>query len=447
MQKKKTTWLIHIRQMLCLGILSVALGVLLLTLVFCIPVETVKRHVIESSDSLLADASEETGIGIQGYIRKNRETFTDAIMVQNAFERIEGKNPYEHAMWMYHLDLDEEVWTPEATLKYLSEGGASEGMFLHQYSRYWHGYLVYLKPLLLLFHLEQLLWLGAGLQVLLTLALLLLTYKVRHPEVGFAVIIGLLFMKPILMLVSFDLTVCWLITLAALFIILLCHRRLVERELYPEFFLMIGILVAYFDFLTYPVVTLGFSLCAFFLMQGKDKFTAGVRVGVGQMLTYSACWALGYVSMWASKWVLADLTLRTGTIKSAFSSILGWTEAIGGRPRFSGGFYVIGLNLGEYDSLIYPVMAVLLLLFDIAVFVWAWRRASMKSAVVCCVPYLFIACLPFAWYIVVQHHSGLHIAFTFRNIGVAGLALGAAGFSLLRLGKKETENASANEES
>lgn len=437
MQKRETTLFVHFKQMLCLGMCCVAIGTLLLTLVFCLPVETVKRHVVESTGSLLADTSEETGTGIQEYIQKNRETFTDAIMVQNAFERITGKNPYEHAMWMYHLDLDPELWTPEATLKYLSEGGTSEGMFLHQYSRYWHGYLVYLKPLLLLFNLRLLLWLGAGLQFTLTLALILLACKARHPELGLTVVIGLLFMKPLLMLVSFDLSVCWLITLAALFIILFRHERLVERERYPEFFLMIGILVAYFDFLTYPIVTLGFSLCAFFLMQGKEKLTIGFREGVGQMLTYSACWALGYVSMWASKWVLADLTLHTGTIKSAFSSILGWTEAIGGRPRFSGGFYVIGLNLGEYDSMLYPLMAVLLLLFDITVFVWACRRASLKRAVVCCVPYLLIACLPFAWYIVVQHHSGLHIAFTFRNIGVASLALGAMGFSLLRLEKKE----------
>ena len=98
---------------------------------------------------------------------------------------------------------------------------------------------------------------------------------------------------------------------------------------------------------------------------------------------------------------------------------------------------MIRLNLGEYDSLIYPVMAVLLLLFDRVVFVWACRRTSLKRAVLCCVPFLLIACLPFAWYIVVQHHSGLHIAFTFRNMGVAGLALGAMGFELLCLDKKE----------
>ena len=40
---------------------------------------------------------------------KNRETYTDAIMVQNAIERLSDKNAYEHAMWMYHYDLEEDI--------------------------------------------------------------------------------------------------------------------------------------------------------------------------------------------------------------------------------------------------------------------------------------------------------------------------------------------------
>lgn len=437
MQNRKTTWFDHIKQMFCLGIVSVVLGVLLLTLVFCIPVNDVKKHVSVSVDRIIADLSEISGEGLRSYILERKETYTDAIMVQNAFEKIPGKNPYEHAMWAYHLDLDENVWTPEATLKYLSRGGDSSTMFLHQYSRYWHGYLVYLKPLLLVFSWEQVLWIGAGLQLLLTLAVLAAAWRTKHPEAGAAVVIGLLFMKPVLMLASLAMSVCWLITITSLLVILLRHDLLEQKEHYPELFLMIGILAAYFDFLTYPVVTLGFPLCAFFLINKEEK----LKKSAGRMITYSACWALGYVSMWASKWVLADLTLRTGTIKSAFSSILGWTEAIGGRPRFSGGFYVIALNLQEYGALIYPVIVCLLILFDLAAFVLASRRVSLKRAMACCVPYLLIACIPFAWYIVVQHHSGLHIAFTFRIISVAGLALGAAGLGLLQLAGREAAQA------
>lgn len=457
MQNRRTTWFGHIKQMLCIGIGSVLAGVLLLTLVFCIPVGVMARHVGASVDKILVESPEPSDGWLKQYIYEKKESYTDAIMVQNAIEKIPGKNAYEHAMWAYHLDLDAEVWTPEVSVEYFSKGGDTSVMFLHQYSRYWHGYLVYLKPLLLLFTWEQILWIGGALQVLLFLVVLIVSFKSGHPEVGIALLLSLLFMKPLLMLVSLDMAVCWLITLIAVLAILLKYDWLKRKEHFPELFLMTGILVAYFDFLTYPVVTLGFPLCVFFLMKDRRKpehrlYTMEVRgtafflsenlggllENVGQMLAYSACWALGYVSMWAAKWVVADLTLHAGTIKSAFSSILGWTEAIGGRPRVSGGFYVISLNLQEYDFWIYPFLIVLVTLFDVAAFVYASKKTSLKEAISLCVPYLLTACIPFGWYVVVQHHSGLHVSFTFRIISVAWLALCAIGLGLFCLGRKET---------
>ncbi len=441
MRERKISWLDHIRKMFCMGAASVVLGTLLLTLVFCLPTESVRRHVFTSVERIVTDGSQESARGLKGYLQQNKETFTEAIMVQNAFEDFPDRNPFEHAMWVYHLDLDETLWTPEISLKYLSQGGDVSAMYERQYSRYWHGYLIYLKPLLLLFTWEQLLWVGAVFQVLLTAATLLAAWRTGHPEVGLALLIGVLFMKPILMLTSLAMTVCWVITLAAVLLILLRFHWLEEKELFPELFLMIGVAVAYFDFLTYPIVTLGFPLCTLFLI----KRSGGLKEQAGRMIACSFSWVLGYVAMWASKWVLADLTLHTGTIKSAVSSILGWTEAIGGRPRFNGGFYVIGLNLQEYSSWIYPAMAILLAVFDAAAFVVAVRRSSLKRALGCCVPYLMTACLPFAWYIVVQHHSGLHVPFTFRIVSVAAMAMGAAGLRLLAVkqGRAGEEDVSA----
>ncbi len=429
MQKRKNPWFIHIRQMLCLGIVSVALGVLLLTVVYCMPVNSVRRNVFASAEKFFVQPDREDARGrLQKYLSQNRELYTDAIMVQNACEKIPGKNPFEHAMWVYHLDLDENVWTPEATLEYLSGGGDTAGMFLHQYSRYWHGYLVFLKPLLQFFKWEQVLWLSAGLEILLTFLVLAVSYRAKRWEAGTAIVIALLFMKPILMLASFSMAVCWVITTLALLVILLRHERLEQEDKYPELFLLVGILTAYFDFLTYPVVTLGFPLCIYHLMKREEK----AKKSIFSTILYSGCWALGYVAMWASKWVLADLTLHTGTIKSAVGSILGWTEAVGGRHRFAGGFYVIGLNLQEYDSLFYSVLFGCVIAIDAAAFVTACCRWSVRKAAACAVPYLLTACIPFVWFIVVQHHSGLHVVFTFRIMGVAVLALGMAGFDLFR---------------
>lgn len=430
----RITWLAHLRRMICLGIASVIIGLAALVLVFCIPVGAMGRHVGGTADRMLEDAvPADTWMG---RLLKDRETYTDAIMVQNAIEKIDGKNVFEHAMWVYHLDLDENVWTPEASLRYLAGGGDKSVMHLQQYSRYWHGYLVYLKPLLLLFTWEQTIWLGAVLQICLLAAVLAAAVKTGVPRAGAAVVAGLIFMKPVLIHVSLAMGVCWVITLGALLFILLKDKKLEQRDAYPEFFCMIGILVAYFDFLTYPAVTLGFPLCVYFLKKEED----GPWKNVAEVISYSVCWGLGYVGMWSMKWVIADITLGTGTIKSALGSILGWTEAIGGRPRLSGALYTISLNLQKYESWLYPVLAALLLAAAAAAAIYAARKASPARALSCMPPYLLIACIPFAWYTVVQHHSGLHVWFTFRVVGVTAMALGAMGLKLFRLGRESCRN-------
>lgn len=433
---------------------SALLGTILLVLVFCLPTGRMKEHVAVSAGEMLGQKDRISGSRFFDYIQTNRETYTDAIMVQNAIERIPEKSVYEHAMRMYHNDLEEAFWTPEDSLKAYCAGQDTATMYLHEYTRYWHGYLVYLKPLLLLFSWKQLSVAGVLLQLLLMAAAAWLSVRKKQPGVAVAMVVGFLFMKPLLVLVSLTMTVCWVITLASLIFMLMKNDWLREKKLYPEFFLMVGVLTSYFDFLTYPIVTLGFPLCAFFLLNGnasagkggnfrqsRQAAKEGIPKGVGnggvlkdtvrRVVGYSICWGIGYAGMWAMKWIIADLTLHTGTIRDAVWSIIGRTEAIGGRPRFNGGFYVIGLNLLEYDHVIYPVMAGVIALASLALVVTACRKKGTAAVLTGLVPYLIIFCMPFVWIIVVQHHSALHARFTFRILAVAVLAVGCMGIKAL----------------
>lgn len=404
---------------------SAVAGTLLLVLVFCLPVERMKQNVAKSTDVMIKESEEVSEDTFSQYLWKNREIFTDAIMMQNAIEKIEGKNVYEHAMWVYHSDLNPEVgtnWTPEASIKAYCNPENEELLFLHEYSRYWHGYLVYLKPLLLLFSWEQISWIGIIVQILLMLAVVLVS--VRKKQYGVAVIMGIsfAFMKPLLILVSTTMSVCWVITLLGLLYMLWRHEQLSMNRHFPEFFLILGILTAYFDFLTYPVVTLGLPLCAYFLLEKGADLKENIQKCIG----YSICWAIGYAGMWASKWIIADITLQIGTIRDAVWSIIGRTEAIGGRSRLNGGWYVIGLNLQEY-GVWYAVPVVLLILAVLVAMAIALSRGCTKEVKTKLIPLLVIFCIPFAWIVVVQHHSALHARFTFRIIGVAVAAVCSVG--------------------
>ena len=99
--------------------ISAVVGTMLLVLVFLLPVGPMRRNVEKSVGDMLKTGDEIPEDAFSKYLWKNRETYTDAIMVQNAIERLPDKNAYEHAMWMYHYDLEEDVWTPEDSLKAL----------------------------------------------------------------------------------------------------------------------------------------------------------------------------------------------------------------------------------------------------------------------------------------------------------------------------------------
>ena len=95
-----------IRNFAAILAVSAVVGTILLVLVFLLPVGPMRKNVEKSVGDMLKTGDEIPEDAFSQYLWKNRETYTDAIMVQNAIERLSDKNAYEHAMWMYHYDLD-----------------------------------------------------------------------------------------------------------------------------------------------------------------------------------------------------------------------------------------------------------------------------------------------------------------------------------------------------
>ena len=369
-----------IRNFAAILAVSAVVGTILLVLVFLLPVGPMRKNVEKSVGDMLKTGDEIPEDAFSQYLWKNRETYTDAIMVQNAIERLPDKNAYEHAMWMYHYDLEEDVWTPEDSLKSFC------------------------------------VWLELAVQIALMIWVLVTAIQKQNAGVAVVTLGSFLFMKPVLVLVSLTMSVCWILTLLAVEYMLLHHDRLHEKGQYPEFFLIVGILTSYFDFLTYPIVTLGIPLCCYFLLESDCLWN-----NIKRLTGFSVSWAIGYAGMWAAKWVIADLTLHTGTIKDAIWSIIGRTEAIGGRPRMNGGFYVIGLNLQEYPAYI-GIAAGVLAAIAIGMLVMIIVTGKWKEIFAQLVPVVLTAAIPFVWIIAVQHHSALHARFTFRILSVAAAA-------------------------
>ena len=308
-----------IRNFAAILAVSAVVGTILLVLVFLLPVGPMRKNVEKSVGDMLKTGDEIPEDAFSQYLWKNRETYTDAIMVQNAIERLPDKNAYEHAMWMYHYDLEEDVWTPEDSLKSFCESHENvNNMYLHIYARYWHGYLLYLKPLLLLFSWQHVVWLELAVQIALMIWVLVTAIQKQNAGVAVVTLGSFLFMKPVLVLVSLTMSVCWILTLLAVEYMLLHHDRLHEKGQYPEFFLIVGILTSYFDFLTYPIVTLGIPLCCYFLLE-SDRLWNNIK----RLTGFSVSWAIGYAGMWAAIAIgMLVMIIVTGKWKEIFAQLV-----------------------------------------------------------------------------------------------------------------------------
>lgn len=60
---------------------------------------------------------------------------------------------------------------------------------------------------------------------------------------------------------------------------------------------------SYFDFLTYPVASLGMPLIVWLLLHREEN----ARARLARCCSCGLCWAFGYAGMWAGKWALALL--------------------------------------------------------------------------------------------------------------------------------------------
>ncbi len=414
---------------------------MLLFVVFLLPIAPMETNVRESIDELQA----ESAIGSEyfyGYQMSYNGNFTDAIMLQEAIYDSDHST-LEEAMMIYRQEDVVEAWSPVNSLYgYLLRVGSNEV----SYARYWHGYLVLLKPLLMILNFSELKMMNLILFMMLSCAVILQLVQMGHRSAVQALIVMLIFMTPISMIYTLSQAVCGLLMLGASLWIL-AKRDLVQRDAHGIYsFLVFGICTAYFDFLTYPLVTLGVPLI-FWLMESDPAKR------IGRVIRASIAWAFGYLGMWSLKWVIGSILLQENLFADAFETIRVRTGASEQGSLLSRFVQTVILNFKEYQGMTYR-------LFLLAVICWMVSRVvrsilarkrdldffdamdaeegmkenrqqyMMKMGIYpkrtilqIISSYCLVAVMPFAWFLVTTNHSYEHPYLAFRILGITQLAL------------------------
>jgi hypothetical protein len=396
-----------------IAIVGIIVGYMLMLIVYMLPTEPMKDNISQSAN--IFDTEREYHRVIPGYISTQLDNYTDAWMVGNAIFDNKDQPLLKRALSCTRAEYGEGPL--DALVRYVS---GDDNYYSERYARYWHGYLVVLKPLFLIFNYADLRVINIILEIMLVLAVFVNLRRKGFLGESYAYIISILFIMPVVIPLSIQFSVIFYIANIAALLMLKCYGKLKESNKLIIYFQLIGMVTSFFDFLTYPIATLGMATVCMLLMGGVSENVKSSLSRVKDVIICSISWGFGYVSMWFGKWVLSTVVLGDNIIADAFNQITKRSAHV-----------TEGEEIGIIDTWLRntefyfekPYMIIILISVVAGIVLIAKNIRKFKEIMSIAVPYIITAFMPFAWYAVAMQHSYEHHWFTFRGTMVSVFAL------------------------
>lgn len=404
-------------------IATVIIGAMLLTLVYMLPVGRINKHVHES-----ASVMEEEGAYpiLSQRCTSMLDNWTDAAMLLEAAYKNDDP-AIKQAMLVNRGAITS---SPQETLvEHYLNNKPYEGE--EEYARYWHGYLILLKPALMVMNYQTIRSVNLVCELLLTALTAVLLWRRLNRFSGVSWVIAFLMLMPAAMASNMFYSVCFYIFTLAVIAILLAPEA--KHRQYTLFvFLNVGIAVAYFDQLSFPIVTFGVPAIIYLALAERESFKEKIL----NLVVFGAAWLFGYAGMWLAKWLLASwitgqnvfanaleyISLRTSSgLSDQYVDVKSTEAVLDGVSAMELRYVVTQINISKFLDT--PVIW-LLLVWLVFLFYFAAKKKGItnnfcKDAAL----QLMVGISPFVWYFATMNHSFIHSRFTNKALVVSALAL------------------------
>lgn len=395
----------------------IALFVLAMTAIYALPQTRIIANSAKSAHTLRAEGLRpELLVSKPGYRLDN---YTDALMIDSSIVD-PAASAFDAAMAVVHgttTNAEGKVDPIEALINTVEGHRELAG----PYAYYWHGYQVFLRPALLLTDLRALRVVNALLLALLSVLVLLQLHNQAGWRASVAFALALAFTGYAVVPWSLQYSNMTYLMLAAVLGVLIAFRSGEFDAWDLELFFAVGVLAAFFDLLTTPLLTLGMPLAVALIVRSRDA-AVSFRSQVRLFLKTAAVWSAGYLAAWLTKMVIAEFVVERGTLRLAAEQFLF-------RAGLDSPEVDIVVMLGRNLTCLPPFMSAKSLSagwssvgpLDIAVgvvvllaLVLLLRYRRPMAVIRRAAHVLLVAPLPYVWFLVTSNHSSIHYYFTYR---------------------------------
>lgn len=407
----------HIFILFCILIISVVIGYVCLIASYLIPYSAVRSNIDSVSQVIDNEGGQNQELYGQKYL--NMDSFTTIQMSSL------GANGYQDEEETIVMACKDSLLN-----KFISNKGFpvcdsrfknDKDTYISTKSRYWHGYNIIVKPLFIVFDYTLIRYIFFFIELILLIAVLVLLKNKGFMRYWWSFILFCIAATIPLTGFSFHLSTAVITTLVACIILIVYHKKLNTIKKLSTLFFIVGIVINYLDFLSFPFMT----FCIPFLIYIILNF---YKFNLKQWLKILICslisWFAGYGLMWFSKWLLASIVLEKNVFVDAYNQILFRTSNTNA-DGIEVNIFSVSLNNIFYlkQNNIFVCMAIVYIL----VFFFICIKGLIKHEISFCWDsrywlYIIFTILPFVWYFCMKNHSYIHSFQTYRLLSISIMA-------------------------
>lgn len=315
MHSKKDSILNKIKKVSLIYVSLISIFIISMAISYSLPNKNIINNTKESMPKLISE-----GVYPKVFFDSHKsqlDNFTDSWMLNMAISA-DNKHPLKSSLANPYKVPNDTKNQVDRLNKALYEEDTKVG----EYSRYWHGYQIVLRPLLLLFNYEQIRYLNMfGLMALFMIVAYLLKRELGTRYVA-SFLISMVMIMFMISPMSLQFSGMFYMTFISMIVVLIYHKQIRNNNYLIYIFFIIGSVTSFWDLLTVPLLTLGLPLITYILLEEKNN---SLITNTIDTIKASFIWAIGYGITWATKWVVATIVLKKNIISNALSKILSRT--------------------------------------------------------------------------------------------------------------------------